>query len=529
MNNKKIIGFLAAVILLLNFLLPTTFADNEEVKRITFNGATTVSDSKITYTVNEVQYRFQIGTKANDGGFIHGAAGDDEITYEENTVTITSNGEAEYFLALRNDVDENQIQVRIGDRVERFSQGMVSLSNINDGEEIIIEEAVDEVFHDFDGVAYFAWLCNDGDICYHKLTNLKGRQDLLDENNQPVLNEINEPYQYYETNYIREEDLTDESGNGVDYNLSIEPANWVLPRDVEDEQGNFVASAYDVFGNGEDDMGTQLDPAGANSGNSSYATNGDRCFRAVIYKNGYQAIEFDTTIDKYTYFPGFLDPVFFSSVFDLSGTTKSEPVKYETYILEPQISLRNDSKSAKFTSIKALDVNTEAVTIENNDGEFTIRFNSNYYDSVVFEAIDENGGKYYFQIDRVAGTLEDDARPDHRPTAVAMEFFYPTSLNNQELNYTDFEVIATLNKSDGSKETRIIDTPTNYIDEMTGENLGPKRYGGKNLFVSGYKVDLTDDTVSVNFNTIKKGALTGETFGGAFSGSGDGLTYIRRQ
>lgn len=362
----------------------------------------------------------------------------------------------------------------------------------------------------FDGNVYFAWLDGNNNVCYHKFSNFTGRKE--DGS--------------YDINYVGANDLTDESGNGVNYTFGQEPANWVLASDME--EGGAVKENLTkeyVFGNGQYDMGVQLDPCGAKNGAHSICTNGDRNFRATIYEEGYQAIKFDTSEDSVDFFPNFWDQTFYSSTVDVSGTTPENPAVFETYLLNGGIFFSAGEHSSAITSVKALGVDEGALNIDNQDEQWAIWFMSNYYDHVVFEVTAEGGAKYYIRIARVTFNISDNFAPGQENKKVIASFYYPNGAG-WSMSYESFDVIATKVKKDGSRETSIVQA-IDMIDPLTGEMVTRDSDGGKNLRMSFYSVDIDDGVAGVYFTVVNKGALDGgkEFYDGTFSGSGKGIFY----
>lgn len=362
----------------------------------------------------------------------------------------------------------------------------------------------------FDGNVYFAWLDGNDNVCYHKFSNFTGRKE--DGS--------------YDINYVSADDLTDESGNGVNYTFGQNPANWVLASDME--EGGAVKENLTkeyVFGNGQDDMGVQLNPCGAKNGAHSICTNGDRNFRATIYEEGYQAIKFDTSEDSVDFFPNFWDQTFYSSTVDVSGTTPENPAVFETYLLNGGIFFSAGEHSSAITSVKALGVDEGALDVYNQDEQWAIWFSSNYYDHVVFEVTAEGGAKYYIRIARVTFNISDNFAPGQENKKVIASFYYPNGAG-WSMSYESFDVIATKVKKDGSRETSIVQA-IDMIDPLTGEMVTRDSDGGKNLRMSFYSVDIDDGVAGVYFTVVNKGALDGgkEFYDGTFSGSGKGIFY----
>ena len=367
----------------------------------------------------------------------------------------------------------------------------------------------------FDGNAYFVWLDSNNQICYHKFTGLYGRPE--------------NPNDGYKINYINVSELTDQSANNSAYVWGQDNANWVLAGDMEDDHGDVrtdLTKAY-IFGNGNDDMGVQLNPTGARNGENSIWSNGDRNFRVAIYRDNYNAIEFSSNQNDYTYFPCFWDQTFFTSTVDISGTTKEKPAEYDTYLLESTIRFTKGQFSAPVTAVEALDVNPNAVDIRIVDGTCTIKFNSNYYDNVIFK-ITAGGKDYFVKVNRLVLDIKDNFGPTTTNPCLIARIFYDTSKS-----YDDFEVVATVIYNNGNTETKVL-TPEKlryYDSDDHNRDIQGNEYalnGGKGLYESQCYVEVDkNNLVGAYFTIVKKGSLTaeGDTYNGTFSGSGEGTYY----
>lgn len=376
----------------------------------------------------------------------------------------------------------------------------------------------------FDGNAYFVWVDSNDKICYHKFTGLQGRPE--------------DPNEGYKINYINVSELTDQSTNNSAYVWGQENANWVLAADMEDEHGDVrtdLTKTY-IFGTGvynEDrriEMGVQLDPTGAQNGANSICSNGNRKFRTTIYRDNYNAIEFSSNTNDYTYFPCFWDQTFFSSTVDISGTTKDRPAEYDTYLLESTIRFTKGQFSAPITAVEALDVNPNAVDIRIVDGTCTIKFNSNYYDNVIFK-ITAGGKDYFVKVNRLVLDIKDNFGPTTTNPCLIARIFYDTSKS-----YDDFEVVATVIYNNGNTETKVL-TPEKlryYDSDDHNREIQGNEYalnGGKGLYESQCYIEVDNrNLVGAYFTIVKKGSLTaeGDTYNGTFSGSGEGTYYDAR-
>ena len=155
-------------------------------------------------------------------------------------------------------------------------------------------------------------------------------------------------------------------------------------------------------------------------------------------------------------------------------------------------------------------------------------FNSNYYDNLKFEIEDENGTKYYIEIDRIVLKIYDNLAPNltESPKLTA-QLIYPTTYN-----YQNFEVVATTYNKDGSTKTSILNADKIKEDEFNQGNTYDSEYsadGGKSLRYSEFNIEFDRDKLEgAYFTVIHKDALKGNTYGGTFSGSGKGTYYKNR-
>ena len=238
-------------------------------------------------------------------------------------------------------------------------------------------------------------------------------------------------------------------------------------------------------------------------------------FRTTIYRDGYEALRFPTSLDTYTYFPWFFDETFFSPVIDVSGTTASNPAVYKAYILNDTVTFEvgMHSSTNQISSVKPLNVKSDAVSVSIVDGVCKIKFHSRYYDHVVFEVTMANGSKYYVRVARLSIYAIDNFRPNVDKSQVYGLLSYPSSKSE-----SDYEVVATVVKKDGTESTSVI---------LAGEIPDDPRLEqpGKGLKLAAYPVDVDDSVAGVYFTVVNKGALEGDVYGGTFSGSGRGIYY----
>ena len=425
--------------------------------------------------------------------------------------------------------------------------------------------------------AYYVWMCgeNDSKVCFHKFENLYNREAIVDIDGFTQVD--------FKVTYIKDTDITNQNDNGVNENFTFTNkmtndgmwldqnqvdnegnvirnagpetlSNWVLAKDfrienevpvnygMEEDNGDLRddLTRTVIFGPDNcdeydqqcrDDRGIQLNPVGGKIGKYSVSTNGDRNFRATIYKDGYVGLSFNASIRDFTYFPSFWDTVFFDPSVEISGSTKENAAVYSTYLLEPTLQIKKTTATTRaIESITALDVNPDAVTITKNGDTFYVVFNSKYYDHVVLEIKDseyagasENDKPNHIYYLRVSRDILDVYRRDSK---IIGTLYYPVKKDeNHEFDYTDFDIIATINYKDGT--TKVVNaTPALENSSIGGDMIEAYRFkGGNNLYASTYGVDYNSNIESVYFNVLEKDALNGNAYGGTFSGSDKGYEW----
>lgn len=383
--------------------------------------------------------------------------------------------------------------------------------------------------------AYFIWN-NNGNIAAHKFTNLKGMDP----------NSADPAY----LNMIKASDVTDDSDPSVKINLSALLANkdtkydkssyaWVPQKTID----KLNARGYTTWAKwqglipeiiAENPSADPWDleheyfyePMSSKNGNNSISTNANREFRATIYDaSKYEAIQFGVSESDYHYFLNSWDPVFYDSTLDISGTTKDAPVEYTTYLLEPALKFADSAYSiSKVASVEALDVNPGAVTITRSGDEYTIKFNSHYYNKVVFEITDVAGNKYYVRINRITGSFVNGMNIS---TGGVLKMGYMLMYDSSK-SYNDYEVKALVTYADGSSKI-VTAAPTaskDWDDQAQEEVTKIEWNAGKNLKSALFAVLVTKDVVSLDFTVTNKNAMSvADTYGGTFTGSGKGLHF----
>ena len=434
-----------------------------------------------------------IGWGGNWNGYITSTSTNEGDLYTY-TLTLNKNGTDQTFLGLNTSVKSPQIDPEPNQEPGDDNQGR----------------------REFDGSAYFVWKCN-GNICKHKIEGITGGVLVNGRNT-------------YQVNYIKESTIVDGNNRLEISSLDEGDYMWIWSDKADVLNGLNTWEELINYGDSisyDEKRDFMIDPTGAKYGANSISTNGDRNFRATIYdEDNYHSIVFGVSEDDYTYFPSLWDPDFFCSEVDISGTTKESPAYYETYILEPNLKFSAGSKSASgIKSVKALDVNEGAVSISKDGNEYSIRFNSNYYDNVIFEITDNNDDKHYIEIKRIVISTFDNMRDRNTngtSLQVGVNLLYPASKS-----YNDYEIIADIEYQDGTRKSVKAKKVQTYQDlYRTGEMVLTDEWdAGKNLKAASYGVEVAENVKSIHFNAIKKGALETDSYGGTFAGSGKGMKF----
>lgn len=279
-------------------------------------------------------------------------------------------------------------------------------------------------------------------------------------------------------------------------------------------------------------------PVGEPYLNNAYVSYGDRNFKAIIYNDKFRGISVGS-LAGLTYYPGaWQNELTRQDAYDLSGTTKDDPVEIHTVLLESNINLKSlDYNGFAVKSIEALDVPADAVTItKKNDGSYDFKFSSRFYDKVVFKVTDTNDKVYYMRIKREAIALN-TMHAEQGKLRIYGELYYDKSNS-----WTDFLVTAKIVHKDGSSELKVM-TNANWIDDGLGNSANieendeehpyrPEWPVGKGLKRAGMKIDFTQDELKdidyVYVNVTYKGS-TSTLYNGAYVGSGKGEVIDLRE
>lgn len=523
-GKLKISAFVLALALLFNILLPTmrvmAFASTNSIT-ITFRDGYTTEQGTVQYSIDDGASWVDVTSNINNQPIT--MAGDN---LRIRIVPNSGYGVDFSGMSYRENNSPNPLSLN-NNANSSIAGGLTSTNGYLVSSDVTSVELASVEFsthgvgpsqgNTFSGSAWFLWNDN-GTLCKYHATDLTGAV-LGSESVYPI-------------NYIRESDVVDGDHKLEISNMKAGDYAWTWDEKISAVESFTTWSdlmSYTKYL--EDEVGYDakreflIDPTGAIDAANTLCTNGDRNFRVTIYdEEKYEGITFGTNEEDYTYFLDSWDPVFFSSTFDVSGTTKESPMECSSYMLEPYMKFRVSENSIHdIASVKALDVNDGAVTITKSNGQYTIKFNSNYYDKVEFEVTDTAGNKYYFLVNRIIAEISDtfgQSMANNESTVKAKcKLIY-----DKEKSYEDYQVIANVTYKDGTVKTETIQASEVTEQTMDGSFVTDYEFGaGKNLLSAYYLLEVTEDMSSVDFTVLNNGALDGENYGGTFAGSGKGI------
>jgi hypothetical protein len=278
----------------------------------------------------------------------------------------------------------------------------------------------------------------------------------------------------------------------------------------------------------------QLKPVGEPQEKNAYVSYGDRNFKAVIYNDDYKGVSIGSLNDLHYYPSTWANPFLRRDQYDISDTAKDKPTGIDVNILENIVNIKTlDYNGFNITSLEALDVSEKAVEINKVDDEWRIKFNSNFYDHVVFKATDSNNKESYFQIKRTAVDPWIRHGENHKPIIIADFYFDRTK------SYSDYDLTAKIIYKDGTEKMvklnavkRIDDglgniTPEYEVDEETpvDPEHNPNVHG-RGLKHSSFEYELEegeDQKIKTFYVYVENKGSTDKTYAGTVAGSGKGV------
>ena len=343
-------------------------------------------------------------------------------------------------------------------------------SNVEVVSLVFVEFRKEEGTTNFDGRAVVLWSCGNG-VCYHTFDNIPDFDDgnstfykdtdIEADNKLGTTFDVNADYiGWYLTDEFTEWQNLYEiaTGNSVDWN-TLDPE--LIIGDPNNNIGELETAAINAgvctapatescintYAANQGQIWThKLQPVGEPSYNNAYVSYGDRNFKVIIYNNDYRALSIGD-LNSLTYYPNtYTNELTRQDSFDISDTDEFSYTDIDMVLLEDTINLKAlNYNGFELTSMEALEVPTGAVNVKkNSDGTFTIKFNSNFFDEVVFKAIDKDGNEYYFRI--VRSSIYAASVDLARGRGISVPYFY----FDRNTSVDDYKLTARIEYIDGS-------------------------------------------------------------------------------
>ena len=410
----------------------------------------------------------------------------------------------------------------------------------------------------FDGKTYLIWSCGNG-VCYHYFDDMQvdnhgvfikdtdvtadnkanehfdvhaNYKFFASKNNFEAWQEDYKTYKGIQTIDWTTVDPEDCIGGPIDMREYEEQAvaASVCTREVDEDTFHHCVDNY-VAGLGVFNSRAQYQPVGEPTLNNAYVSYADRNFKAIIYNSDYRALSIGS-LEDLTYYPNtYTNELTRQDSYDVSDTSEYFPTDIDMVLLQDTINLRVlNYNGFAVSSITPLDVPAGAVNVtNNNNGTFTIKFNSNFYDEVVFKVTDTSNHEYFIRIVRKA--MYTDSVDTARGRGISVSYFY----YDRSTSESDYLLTAKITYTDGTTKfvelenaRHIDDGLGNFSTELEEDLENPTRKEwpkGKGLKVASFKYDLTSEEVK-NISTIFVNAeykgSTATNYAGAFTGSGEG-------
>lgn len=207
---------------------------------------------------------------------------------------------------------------------------------------------------------------------------------------------------------------------------------------------------------------------------------------------------------------------------DLSNTSKTSPAEITEFIYHETLVIKPDTNNtAQINDIKALDVNEGAVTITaQNDNSYTLKFNSFFYDNVIFEITDSSAKKFYLKINRFISIISTNYDNINDPTPEAKKVYANTYVKSTEEVGSERIGIETVVKKvykDGSYEY-------GYANQETVNGTALAIYDDADYYrLCQFSVEVDSNVKELYFLTTRP-QWTQKT-NGMITGSGMGVKY----
>ena len=379
---------------------------------------------------------------------------------------------------------------------------------------VIVNKDIEE--NNFNGDAYLVWSCGNK-ICYHLFHGLSNN-----------------------ASFVQASTITADNDSSKTFDVHAEEKFFAPPELFATKKAEIDANTIDINSligpEGIDYM-----PVGEPSLNNAYTSYGNRNFKITIYGDEYRGVSLGSLSDLKYYPSAWTDDLARIESYDISGTTKENPTDIDTVLLEPTVNIKalNSYNGFEIAKIEALDVPTNAVTITKANGEYKLKFSSNFYDKVVFKVTSTNNETYYLRVNRLTLGVNNDEviyRPNGDDIDIIANFYF-----DRTTSYEDYILTAKIEYKDGStKVVKMVNAKE--IDDGFGNKIyayelddqenpiGPSN--GKGLKTSTYKYTIKNSEAKninkVYINAEYKGS-TSTNYAGAFAGSGKGIVITFKE
>ena len=365
----------------------------------------------------------------------------------------------------------------------------------------------------FDGKAVLVWSCNNK-ICYKEFTGLDQGTKIF----------------YYQASSIKADNYpTAEFDVHADMKFFAAKSSFDKKKDAIDASN--AASSPTIARDelvGQD--GIDFMPVNEPTENNAYVSYGNRNFKAIIYNDKFKALKMGN-FESLHYFPGaWNEALTRRESFDISDTTKANPVEFEMPLLESKFRLKVDEIGGlTVKSITPLDVPEGAVTVNKVDSEYEFKFNSRFYNKVVFKLVDEDDKEYFFRINRQAMSIKVDGDKVHDWTIYSDVYF------DRGYNWDDLNITIKVVYKDGTSKLvemenakHIDDGLGNSKDIYENDEEDPARTEwpvGRGLKRAVFKANFTNDEikkVDKMYINIEYKSESNTFYAGNYAGSGKG-------
>ena len=351
----------------------------------------------------------------------------------------------------------------------------------------------------FDGKAYLIWECGEDTPCYHLF------EDINTDNTYTIYNDS---------------DVTADNHDGKTFsavNVDTNNTTFALKYAFDAYLSGFTSFTMQVVMTYEDSEHNRLalDPLEAPIEANAYSHFGDRNFKVMIKSPNYIGVSLKNATSGYE--PDFGNALNSAAYRDISGSTLGSPVTL--YAIPQQDEVIISGVDGAFNSVTAKNLEkASAVQITPVAGGHKIKFNSNYYDRVIFE-VTQGSTKKYIRIFRTAiQTQQVDVNPNSKAVNAIVYF-------DSSRDCDDYNLFAKLEYKNGSNKTIQLAPAEEHDDGYGNINPGCIEEGGTNLKKGYYtaEADVKLNQLSGIYFTVLKAGSTSTSYAGTLSGSKRGI------